>query len=180
MPKNLLAWYLKTGAREAKRISTVAMKIGNRVDELIQEDVREGKYSLSNNDSLEVKNCMEAWEKFKNDYKPNITNVQVELKDQAKKIIGHLDLVIDNKIVDVKCASSIKPNYWLQLAAYVSMFPCDNSEFAILRFDKSLGTYQFVNNKALGLKYNYLIRVFDGLLEAYRFYNNKPKGLEEE
>ena len=32
IPKGLLAWYLKTGAKEAKRLSTVAMKIGNRVD----------------------------------------------------------------------------------------------------------------------------------------------------
>ena len=58
IPKGLLDWYLKTGKKEAKRLSTVALKIGSRVDELIQEDITKGSYKLSSKDSIDVKNCI--------------------------------------------------------------------------------------------------------------------------
>src|SRR3990167_8224078 len=115
IPKGLLAWYLKTGAKEAKRISTTAMNIGSRVDQLIQEDIVKGSYKFSSKDSIEVKNCMQAWEKFKSDYSPKIKAVQVEVKSDNQKLVGHIDLIMDEMIVDIKCASSIKDNYWLQV-----------------------------------------------------------------
>lgn len=175
IPKGLLGWYLKTGAKEAKRLSTVALKIGSRVDELIQEDINKGNYKLSPKDSIEVKNCMEAWKQFKQDYQPTITGTQVEVKLEDQKIVGHIDLIYGNHIVDVKCASSIKQNYWLQVAKYSDMYEYPKG-ISILRLDKSLGIYQFVENPPIPKEE--LVKIFDGLLEAYRFYN-PPKAVQE-
>lgn len=173
IPKGLLDWYMKTGARESKRLSTVAMKIGSRVDELIQEDINKGSYKLSSKDPIEVKNCMDAWMKFKNDYNPKIQGSQIEVKSDAYKIVGHIDLVMDNRIVDVKCASSIKPNYWLQVAAYETMYDGEVEGLAILRLDKNLGTYQYMTHEQAKVNWTECVEVFDGLLKAHRFYNSK-------
>ena len=167
IPKGLLDWYLRTGKAEAKKISTIAMKIGTRVDELIQDDVLKGSYKLSAKDPIEVKNCMDAWVKFKSDYSPNIKAVQIEVKDDIHKLIGHIDLIMDNMVVDIKCASSIKANYWLQVAKYSQMYGADFKEVAIIRLDKNLGTYEFVKCSRL----HRLVEVYDGLLSAYRYYN---------
>ena len=178
IPKGLLAWYLKTGAKEAKRLSTVALKIGSRVDELITQDIKDGKYKLSIKDSLEVKNCMEAWEAFKKDYSPKFSHVQREVRSDVDKVVGHIDLISSNHIIDVKCASSIKPNYWLQTAKYWEMAGADEYlGIAILRLDKNLGTYQFKTNIQAGIDIMECVLIFDGLIKAHRYY--RPKGSEE-
>jgi len=179
IPKGLLAWYLKTGAKEAKRLSTIALKIGSRVDELIQDDVLGGGYKLSQKDSIEVKNCMEAWEAFKRDYQPKITATQVEVMSPSEKLIGHIDLILNNMVVDVKCASSIKPNYWIQVAAYEMMLEQDIDGLAILRLDKNLGTYQFLTHEQAKVNWTECVDTFNGLLTAYRFYN-RPKANQED
>lgn len=178
IPKGLLDWYLKTGKVEAKRIGTIAMKIGSRVDELIQQDCTVGDYKLSPKDGIEVRNCMKAWGDFKRDYEPKIQAVQVEVKDEEKKLIGHIDLVMNNRVVDVKCASSIKDNYWLQVAQYENMY-YEPALFglAILRLDKNLATYQFMTHEQAKISPAQCRKVFDGLLEAHRFYH-APKEQE--
>ena len=178
IPKGLLDWYLKTGKKEARRISTVAMKIGSRVDQLIQDDVNTGSYKLSSKDPIEVKNCMEAWESFKKDYQPKIKATQIEVKSEREKLVGHIDLIMDGMVVDIKCASSIKDNYWLQVAKYADMYRTDLLGLAILRLDKNLGTYQFVKSHQANKQPNLLVDVYNGLLEAYRYYN-APKEQEE-
>lgn len=178
IPKGLLDWYLKTGKKEAKRLSTVALKIGSRVDELISQDVRSGSYKISSKDPIEVKNCLEAWESFKTDFNPSFKGCQIEVKDDESKIIGHIDLVQD-RIIDVKCASSIKDNYWIQVSKYHQMFGRDVFyPPAILRLDKNLATYQYLTAEQAKVDVNQCIRVFDGLLEVYRFYN-PPSAVEE-
>lgn len=173
----LVAWKLRVGAVEAKKISTIAMKIGSRVDALIQEDVANGSYKLTAKDPIEVQNCMKAWEAFKNDYSPKISITQQVLKDYDLGVIGHLDLLTD-RIVDVKCASSIKPSYWIQTAKYSDMHSKGVLGTAILRLDKNLGVYQYLTNEQAGYSVKDCIAVFDGLIKAYRFYN-RPKGSEE-
>lgn len=174
IPKALLDWYLKTGKANAKKIGTIAMKIGSRVDDLIQEDITKGAYKLSKNDGIEVRNCMKAWEQFKQDYQPDIKRCQVEVRDEEKKVIGHIDLIW-NGVVDVKCASSIKANYWLQTAKYKEMGEIEGG-IHILRLDKNLAIYEF-KSKCTDEAYQ-LAQVFDGLLSAYRFY--EPKAQKEE
>lgn len=178
IPKGLLDWYLKTGKKEAKRLSTVALKIGSRVDELVGEDVNTGSYKLSAKDPIEVRNCMEAWKQFKADYAPDVTACQLEVKDDARKIVGHIDLVFGSRVVDIKCASSIKPNYWVQIATYKSLLPNPPLGLAILRLDKNLGTYQFMTHEQAEVNPEQCVRVFEGLMEAFRYYN-PPKAVEE-
>ena len=125
IPKGLLEWYMKVGKKEAKRLSTAALRIGSRVDELIQEDIVKESYKLSAKDPIEVKNCMEAWKQFKQDYSPRSLKTQIEVNDALAKVTGHVDLLTDNTLIDVKCASSIKDNHWLQVAAYYSMLDQD-------------------------------------------------------
>ena len=179
IPKGLLDWYLKTGKKEAKRLSTVAMKIGSRVDELIQQDIQTGTFKYNSKDTIEVHNCMEAWKQFKTDYSPKIEAVQVEVRDEYQKIVGHIDLIMNDRIVDVKCASSIKPNYWLQTAAYCEMYPKDVDGLAILRLDKNLATYQYMTHEQAKVNWTECIDTFDGLLKAFRYYN-RPKADKEE
>lgn len=179
IPKKLLDWYLKTGAKEAKRLSTVALKIGTRVDELIQEDVNSGSYKLSSKDSIEVKNCMEAWRLFKADYNPAIQMIQKEVKTESQKLIGHIDIIMNGLTTDIKCASSIKQNHWLQVSKYDNMLPFDTDGTAILRLDKNLGTYQFITGRQAHIDRLACVKVFDGLLGAYRFYN-PPTAVKEE
>lgn len=177
IPKGLLAWYLKTGAKEAKRLSTVALKIGSRVDELIQEDVLNGSYKLSSKDPIEVKNCMEAWKQFKEDYQPNIQSMQVQVIDKTQKLIGHIDIKTD-RIIDVKCASSIKQNHWIQVSKYTVMHG-ELTVPAILRLDKNLGTYEYKTAEQAKISVLDCVKVFDGLLEAHRFYH-PPSAVKEE
>ncbi len=173
----LVAWKVRVGAKEAKRVSTIALKIGTRVDELIQDDINFGKYKIISKDSVEVANCMKAWEDFKRDYSPIIEASQVELKDEVNKVIGHFDLITD-RIIDIKCASSIKPAYWLQTAKYSQMHG-KGLGTAILRLDKNLACYQFITNEQAKYSVKDCVKVFDGLTEAYRFYN-RPKADKEE
>lgn len=186
IPKGLLDWYLKTGKKEAKRLSTVAKNIGSRVDELIQTDISNGSYKFSSKDSIEVKNCMEAWKQFKLDYSPKIYGVQIEVKSEQEKIVGHIDLVIDGLVVDIKCASGIKPNYWLQVAKYsdllstIQMNEMDNMQekdrgIAIIRLDKNVGTYEFKTHTQAKVNWTECINVFDGLMAAYRYYHPKDE-----
>ena len=183
IPKGLLDWYLKTGKKEAKRLSTVAMKIGSRVDALIQEDISctsrcTAGYKLSSKDPIEVKNCMEGWESFKRDYGLHVEAAQVEVKEESQKVIGHIDLIGWNRVIDVKCASSIKPNYWIQTSKYSAMKYFSPLIPAILRLDKNLGTYQFIDAIQAKVNPTQCVKVFDGLLEAYRYY--QPKAVKEE
>jgi len=182
IPKGLLAWYLKTGAKEAKRLGTVAMKIGSRVDELIQADINGTKpkfYPKAN--EIEVANCMDAWHKFKQDYDPIIEACQIEVKSEEQKLVGHIDLIMDGRVVDIKCASSIKQNYWLQVAKYLDMKNMTElvDSTAILRLDKNLGTYQFMVDTQAKIDNKKCVEVFDGLLTAYRFYNPPTEEKEE-
>ena len=171
IPKQLLDWYLKTGKTEAKRLSNTALKIGSRVDELICEDVKLNKYKLTAKDHIEVRNCMEAWESFKRDYGFEVKACQVEVKSHSEKLVGHIDLIMDNMVVDVKCSSSIKNNYWLQVAKYAEMYREELLGLAILRLDKNLGTYQFIKSHQADKHPSILVDVYNGLLSAYRYYN---------
>ena len=174
IPKGLLDWYLKTGKAEAKRLSTVALKIGSRVDELICQDITSGSYKLSSKDSIEVQNCMEAWRQFKSDYQPVITACQKEVMSEAEKLVGHIDIILGATVVDIKCASSIKDNYWLQVAKYADLLTVDVDGVAILRLDKNLGTYQFVKKE----KWLHFLEVYNGLLIAFRYYQ-PPAAIKE-
>lgn len=171
----LVDWKIKVGKKEAKRISTCAMKIGTRVHELVYQEWKEMRYKLSSKDSVEVKNCMQAWEQFKEDYQPIIQTMETELKDEENKVIGHRDMVItfpgtnDIFTVDLKTSSGIKPKHWLQVAKYHHMdYNCGG--IGILRLDKNLGVYEWQTK----FEDNEELNVFNSLITVYRFFNPTP------
>lgn len=174
----LVEWKLRIGKKEAKRISTVALKIGTRVDQMIQDDVQSKAVKLTAKDSIEVQNCWKAWLSFKQDYSPKVEGFQMELLEPANDLIGHLDLLTDWGVIDVKCASSIKPNYWLQVSKYGQLVGV-YSNVAILRLDKNLGVYEYKTAEQVGVQPEQAVKVFNGLLDAYRYFN-RPKAEEIE
>lgn len=171
IPKKLLDWYLKTGKKEANRIGKEAMKIGSLVDEKIQHHINTQEIEKEF-ESQEIANCMKAWYDFDNDYCIKFVT-QIEVKDEVNKIVGHIDLLSDDTLVDIKCAGSIKDNYWLQVAEYNSMLSEPRPNIGILRLDKNLGCYQYVVRQ----DWRELQKIFSGLHDAYRYYN--PSKAEE-
>lgn len=163
------------GKKEAKRVSTVALKVGTRVDQMIQDSLSNKTVKYKPTDSIEVKNCYQAWLEFKRDYSPDVIAFQEEILYPDQDLVGHLDLRTSDMVIDVKCASSIKKSYWLQVSKYSRGFLMP----AILRLDKNLGVYEFKTAEQAKVDVNEAIKVFDGLLEAYRFYN-APKEQEDE
>lgn len=168
----LVDWKVKTGAKEAKRIGTIAMKIGSRVDELVKLDMEVGKVKFSVKDGSEVKSCFEAYLKWKEDYNPKLVNAGITIRNEHLMLQGEYDLLLEPAtIIDIKCSSSIKLSYWLQTAMYAYMLGgCD--KIGVLRLDKNLGIYEYVVR-------DYdpsLVEVYLGLLNAYHFFNGRANG----
>ena len=139
----LLAWYLREGKVRCEKISQEALRVGIRVDQIIMGEVREQPEAWNNVD-LPILNCLQAWQRFKEDHPlfvSTITGVQTELTDG--EIVGHPDLEITEKerwgIVDVKTSKAIQPKHWTQVAAYLRLHPkyetdlTNNYFLAILR-----------------------------------------------
>ncbi len=175
-PPQLVNWILRVGKRESGLVSRKALKFGTRVHGLIHEEFKTGAYKLVPKDSLEVRNCMKAWEEFKDHYSPKIYDMEVEMTDTVYGLIGHRDMIVNiggkPVLVDIKASSSIRENYWLQVNAYKYLsMDLGVHHVGILRFDKVLGTYEYKEQD-----YDPKLKdVFYGLLEAYRFYNKGEK-----
>lgn len=178
----LVEWKVKVGKREAKRLSTVAMKIGTRVHELIYQDWKcSGSGQVfKKSDSIEVRNCMQGWKQFKADYKPEILMMETELKQERLKIVGHRDMLVKVGekfvILDLKTSSFIQQKHWLQVGKYADIDFEGKDLIGILRLDKNLGIYEY-KTKSDFLTYSIL---FNGLLINYRFFNQTPMGSTKE
>ena len=187
----LLSWFRKNSPAKTKKISDEAMRIGSEVDVLVQEDINTHKYIVPID--VSISNCMRGWELFKTEYPdfvPSVKEMQVELEYDG--VIGHPDFILERDsgwgIVDLKCASAIRPRHWTQTAKYehlLMMTKYLNSPgfIGILRLDKVTGLYEYkeINDRAYIL---YEIRVFDAYLTAYHHnFNNREiirRQLEEE
>ena len=167
----LVEWKVKTGLKEANRISRLAAKTGTRVHDLIYKDWEDGSYKLIKADSLEVRNCMSAWEDFKRNHRINISHMEFELRDEASLVRGYADMEAEGIILDIKTSGFIKPRHWIQLATYAKIHK--SKTIAILRLDRNLGIYEFIEKEADSLP-----TIFSPLLEIYRFYTS-ANGIEE-
>lgn len=158
-------WVCKVGKREAKRVSTVAMNIGTAVDETIKYG-----YTKIKGNQVEVSNCMTAFNKWKEVYKPKIIKPMERFYDNilGVDVTGEPDLLVDGIIVDIKCASKVSIKHWIQVNTYCafknSLLGCENEKVAILRLDKNTGSYEYIV-KDYDMK---LFGAWCGLLEAYR------------
>ncbi len=144
---SLCDWKVDTGRKESNRISKLTAKTGTRVHELIGKDWRDGSYKLAKADNSEVRSCMEAWVRFKEDYKPRIISMEYEMRNENRGIVGHIDMLVDigqNKLIlDIKTAGSIRQKHWLQLDGYAWLQPEFDGKIAILRLDRNIGVYEY-------------------------------------
>lgn len=175
--QGIIDWKIKVGKKEARRIGTIALKIGTRIHELIEQDWKEGKYKFKTADPVEVKNCIKAWEQFKLDYKPEIKSMETEVKDDVRLVVGHQDALMQIGqywvVVDFKTSSQINSKHWLQINKYAGMGQIQD-RVAVLRLDKNLGVYEYQERQFD----ESLVEVFDCMTVAHRYFN--PNGAEME
>jgi hypothetical protein len=160
----LVKWKVEVGNKEAKRISTVATKIGTNVDEAVRAAVSGQKVPKLLSD--EAKSAFEGFKLWMHDYDPQGLESATEpaFHDELG-VACTADLLQPFKVIDIKCASSIKPQYWLQTEFQGRCMGATHK--AILRLDKNLGMYEY---KEMALSDSHW-EVCRGLIKAYRFYN---------
>lgn len=169
---DLVKWKLKVGAKEAKRISTIAMKKGTNVDEAIRCHVSELKVPKFK--TVEEENCFKAYLQWREDYSIQDIKSATTMFDDDALIAGTPDLWIPDETVDIKCAGHIRDNYWLQTEWYARKH--GDSFKSILRLDGALCQYEYVRKPIS----DYDFQIFEALVSVYRFYNAMPTGPEEE
>lgn len=171
----LIKWKVKVGAKEAKRISNLATGIGTNVDEYIKAQITNDK--LPKLKTVEAENCIRAWNKFREDYCVITSCVEVgkRIFCEQTKITGEPDLILKGReleVLDIKCSSEIRTNYWLQTNWYATKLSIPLR--SVLRLDKNLGVYEYERREVSSEDQN----VFDALTKVYRYF--KPvKEVEE-
>jgi hypothetical protein len=175
-PPQLIDWKIKTGKREAKRISTIATKIGTNVDAWIRADISGTKYPKLN--SVEAENCVRAWQKFKEDYKIDLKQLKVgeRLFNIKTGVCGEPDIIwySADTVFDIKCSSAIRPIYWLQTEWYARELRC--SKKAILRPDKNLGVYEYEVRNISDVD----MEAFNALAVVHRYFKPDQRSDNEE
>lgn len=170
----LIDWKIKAGKKEARRISTIATKIGTNVDNWIRADIKGVKNPKLN--SVEAENCIRAWEKFKQDYQVDLANLKcgIRLFNHETKVCGEPDILMDNQVLDIKCSSSIRETYWIQTEWYARELGFGKK--SILRLDKNLGIYEYeVREISEADK-----QVFDALTVVYRYFKPDQRSENDE
>ena len=168
----------KFALSKIKKASDDGLDIGTRVDELIKTDT-----APSQKDSIEVVTAWNAYGKWRAIYQPKsiIIGTRQYATINGAEVTGEPDLFVDDVLVDVKCASKISQNYWVQVNMYrvlphYPMAPIlHKSKVGILRLDKITGSYEYVVK-------DYdpnLVNVWLGLLRAYLYYKGVDSGGDE-
>lgn len=174
-PPELLEWKVRTGLKEAGRISRIALKHGKRIDELIRATKEPKK-----GDSPEVHKCYAAWLKWVDCYCPGPLVFPETLYCEARMIAGTPDIYWPEMedLIDVKSAKTVHENYFFQLGCYASMLPFPVKRLAVLRLDKELGEYEYVTNEQMGLSVADCVNGFNGLLIYFKLYQRAQSALK--
>ena len=162
-------WVAKNGLAVCNRIGKASMKVGSRVDEIIKS----GKLFPTKKDSAEVNNCINAYIKWNQTYEPtNVLNgVRLYKEVDGVEVTGEPDIYVDGVLVDIKCASKISLDYWLQVNVY-RWLEGKTGKVAILRLDKVTASYEYVVKD-----YDpFLVNVWRGLMNAYVYYKGDTDG----
>jgi len=164
-------WIHKVGRTEANKIGKAAMAIGTRVDELIKSNASSGGAK----DKEEVHNCMAAYKKWLDVYKPSSVTPCTRLNAviEGHEVTGEPDIMVDDVLVDIKCSSKISPSYWLQVNMYRKLHD-STGDVAILRLDKVTGSFEYVVQK----HDPFLCEVWLGLMRAYVYLKGDGNGDE--
>ena len=162
--QELIGWIEKNSKAKRNAIRDEAFRVGKTVDLIIQEDIKDGGYLVPEGDEPVI-NCLKAWELFKKEH-PEFTASVIEMQTELRcdDLVGHPDFVLQRGIIDLKCATSIRPKYWTQTSKYLDMRWGGTPGFiGVLRLDKVSGLYEYrlIEDESF---INYEIRVFN----AYR------------
>lgn len=161
----LVAWRDRVGAKQAKQTMKTAAAIGTRVHGLCHKHWEKGRYSLTPNDSVSVRNCMRAYDDWWKAYNPKTLSMEVTQHCPALGVAGTYDIETHDTLIDIKTSAMIKPEYWLQLGMYNYMLEEPKDKIAVLRLDKFTADYEYVVKECTP---DY-IRIFMGLLNYYRY-----------
>lgn len=176
----LIKWKKRDGS---ERESSTAKRIGTRVHGLAFNRWKNGFYRLTPNDSISIRNCMEAYSRWLDIEKPSILTMEETVKDNELMVAGTYDMMMIRQLNDIKTSNKIYADYWIQLAIYAYMNKLDIEKLGILRLDKFTGDYEYKtaeldNNTGLwvidGKQYD-LVGLFKGLLEYYRYTTQKDE-----
>lgn len=161
----LVDWKLKVGRAEATKTSKAALKVGTAVHKYAETGKLPAKCGL------DAKTCVEAYNLWVAEHAPVARNRETTVRSERWGVAGTYDLLLaDGTLVDIKTSREIKPEYWVQLAAYALM---ENGakRVAVLRLDKNMGFYEYEVRDITQKE----IDVFEGLLTAYRYFNQGGK-----
>ena len=165
-PEGIIDWKLRVGKREANRVGNLALKEGTRIHQLCEDDWKTGEVNLYSKDSQNVRNCFEAWGKWRADHQVEIVEMERQLFHPTMGFAGTVDIITDTMIIDIKSSKKISITYWLQLAAYSMMYG-KQMELWVLRLGKMTGVYEFVK---CPYEYDYLVTVFTSMVNLFNYY----------
>ena len=163
-------WVHRVGRTEANKIGKAAMKVGNRVDEIIKAGG-----TPTTKDKPEVHACMAAFNKWRSIYTPlSLTNGTRLFKSiEEVEVTGEPDIFVDGVLVDIKCAGKISLSYWVQVNMYRFLEGVEG-KVGILRLDKTTGSYEYVVKE-----YDpSLVAVWVGLMRAMVYLKGDSDGAE--
>lgn len=172
-PPELVSWKIRVGKKEAGIISRAALRIGENVDEAIRQSIDGGvQVKLK---TTEAKNCMEAFWEWRNERKAQLSTMETVFDDELM-VAGTPDIFWMNNqtLIDIKCASAIRPSYWLQTEFYARQKPITTK--GILRLEKNLAIYEY---KEMPLCDEHWEAV-KGAIKLYRYYKSVDKDGEGE
>ena len=114
-------WHRKVGFEECDRIRDESTAFGKKVHKYIEDYVRDGELPPEGREG----DCARIVIKWLSDNKVKPLHMEVELKEEKLRLIGHADLIceIANEqiMLDYKTSKKVSKDYALQLAAYAHM-----------------------------------------------------------
>ena len=142
----LIEWKLKMGKVKSEAISKEALVIGTEVDALIRLDVTGQKWECDKSVQA-VKNCMLAWENFKQanpSYMQGVEGIQTELT--SGDLVGHPDIYHLTGIDDIKTGNSLtlRSKYCVQASKYALMAGKTRAGIILLSKTNETGRYLYV------------------------------------
>lgn len=182
-----LDWYAKNGKAHCNRVSKAAMKIGSRVDEIIKS-----ANLVLKKEAVEVNFAINAYIKWREIYQPKavVPCTRLYATIEGVEVTGEPDIMVDDVLVDIKCAAKISPKHWVQVWMYrwlmlltmdkvTPQFP---NKVGILRLDKKTGSYEYVVRQC-GTGGNSwdknILNVWTGLMLAMVYLNGEePDGTD--
>lgn len=175
-PPQLANWYKNNSKKKCEETGAETARIGQAVDSLIQQDIKEGGY-LTPEDDQGVLNCLAGWEKLKKvhpGFVPSVKDMQCEIK--AFGVIGHPDFVCEEAtgwgITDLKCTNSIRDKNWIQIATYARIIMVMQGKgypsfLRVIRLVRETGEFEWLEVRDLKIIKKMMV-MFDGFLEVYQ------------